>query len=633
MLDQLHRLDHLLSNHPLAEPLPPGLCAELDALSAQVQHMYSLMNLLALKRAILQNQYHDVCRIVEEVARILPANLHHALSRLLLSVTDPLKLHSCQEPIQFAFEELVTRFEADAETHDSLSVYYLHLLIMFDDVTAMKRFLSKHPTLKFQLLHQLLFDFIGSMDTSEDVLTEAHRQVLHVKAFLENNQHYPSSFEIRHPHAVYLAPTIMMEMYFEGDSSSAYMKDFGWCWQKLIPALNFRAAFLDQPRRPGKLRVGYCSAYLHSPHSIFHVYERLLLASPDTVDTFVFMTDPPSTDLNQRFVSLLANPVILARTGPFHDIPTVRQQIAGCELDILIYLDGPEHNVLYNLSFSRLARIQGTSIGHCSTSGVPNMDVYISSRLYEPMCADTHYTEKLVLLDHLLTCYAPPIHNDPRYLGTYTNRIVLQLPFLSRKDLGLPTNAVIFACIQNEFKFNARFLRALKRIVTSISHGYVVIKEPGWQCYAAKSRERILAYLGEHVLFVPYQDALHYQSYVHCCDVMLAPFPFGGFCTSLDGVWANKPVVTLEGKKLMGRFTAGFYRTMGFMDCVASTDDEYVQIAIRLATDMPFYRNICEKTMKNKHVLFNHKQSTHEWHECIQQLAATHVTSCLQVPT
>jgi predicted O-linked N-acetylglucosamine transferase (SPINDLY family) len=52
------------------------------------------------------------------------------------------------------------------------------------------------------------------------------------------------------------------------------------------------------------------------------------------------------------------------------------------------------------------------------------------------------------------------------------------------------------------------------------------------------------------------------------------------------------PVVTMPGSMQRGRHTYGMYLSMGFMDLVATDDSNYVETAVKIATD-PEYRNYC----------------------------------------
>ena len=67
--------------------------------------------------------------------------------------------------------------------------------------------------------------------------------------------------------------------------------------------------------------------------------------------------------------------------------------------------------------------------------------------------------------------------------------------------------------------------------------------------------------------------------------MLLDPIHYGGGLTSFDGLSLNKPIVTLPGNFSRGRFTYGFYRTMGVDECIAADPEDYVARAVRLGTD------------------------------------------------
>ena len=91
-----------------------------------------------------------------------------------------------------------------------------------------------------------------------------------------------------------------------------------------------------------------------------------------------------------------------------HDLTTAQNAISELGLDILIYADIGMDPFSYYLSFSRLAPIQCVFWGHPVTSGVDTLDFYISSDIAEPCAAQEHYTERLVRLGGVQTCYHRP---------------------------------------------------------------------------------------------------------------------------------------------------------------------------------------------------------------------------------
>jgi predicted O-linked N-acetylglucosamine transferase (SPINDLY family) len=89
----------------------------------------------------------------------------------------------------------------------------------------------------------------------------------------------------------------------------------------------------------------------------------------------------------------------------------------------------------------------------------------------------------------------------------------------------------------------------------------------------------------DRVHFVP---RLGHVDFRHLCaraDVLLDPIHFGGGHTSYEALALGTPIVTLPSPFLRGRITQALYRTMGVTECIASTEQEYIDLSVKLGTD------------------------------------------------
>jgi predicted O-linked N-acetylglucosamine transferase (SPINDLY family) len=126
---------------------------------------------------------------------------------------------------------------------------------------------------------------------------------------------------------------------------------------------------------------------------------------------------------------------------PAH-VRRARQMIAERQLDILFYTDIGMDSYSYSLAFHRLAPVQCVTWGHPVTTGIPNIDYFLSSVLLEPDDADGHYTEHLVRL---------------RGLPSYYYRPALPLQTRDRAYFALPADGHLYLCPQSLFKFHPDF--------------------------------------------------------------------------------------------------------------------------------------------------------------------------------
>src|SRR3569623_549327 len=205
----------------------------------------------------------------------------------------------------------------------------------------------------------------------------------------------------------------------------------------LCPSLAWRAPNQQSAPAAGRrIRIGIASSNLFN-HSIGHTSRGFVeQLDRNLFEVIVIRLGASPNDDIARTIDAAADAV---HTVPAGSLPQAREQIAALSLDILFYQDIGMHPFSYFLSFARLAPVQLTSFGHPDTTGVPNMDYFLSSSLYELERAQTHYSEKLLLVENAgtLSYYHPPI---------------LPAEPAARAALGLRDDEHLYFCPQPLFK-------------------------------------------------------------------------------------------------------------------------------------------------------------------------------------
>jgi predicted O-linked N-acetylglucosamine transferase (SPINDLY family) len=56
---------------------------------------------------------------------------------------------------------------------------------------------------------------------------------------------------------------------------------------------------------------------------------------------------------------------------------------------------------------------------------------------------------------------------------------------------------------------------------------------------------------------------------------------------------------------MRGRQSYGIFKTLGVMDTVASSEAEYIEIAVRLCSDSAWRESIIQKMKANQHLLYD----------------------------
>lgn len=102
---------------------------------------------------------------------------------------------------------------------------------------------------------------------------------------------------------------------------------------------------------------------------------------------------------------------------------------------------------------------------------------------------------------------------------------------------------------------------------------------------------------------------------------VLDTYPYGGCLSTLDALAHGVPVISLPSSFVRGRFTLALYRQMGFMECVASSIEHYLDIAFQLATQPSYLEGVVERLVHAFAQLTHHEEAAHEWEAMLLQVA------------
>jgi predicted O-linked N-acetylglucosamine transferase (SPINDLY family) len=378
---------------------------------------------------------------------------------------------------------------------------------------------------------------------------------------------------------------------YQGTNDRDLLVRLATLYRKATPSLAFeaphcRAAALRRPPQ-GPIKVGFVSRYFYR-HTIGKLNLGLVrhLTRPDFSVTLLRFPGPDD-ELARAFEQSADHLVNLPRA-----LENLRQRIAELQLDVLYYCDIGMDPWTYFLAHARLAPVQCVTWGHPITTGIPSLDYFISSRLLEGEAAAGHYSEELVTLDTINTFYYEPHLDRP-----VDDRVVPALGDAAR----------LYVCPQSLFKIHPGFDTILAGILRGDPGGRVVLIEGSfahWEELLAARFERSFPDVADRVVFLPRLSQDDFLHLLARADVLLDTTPFGGGSTSYEAFAFGTPIVTLPGPLLRGRITAACYRQMGVLDCIARTEDEYIQTALRLGMDPAWREHVRAEILSRKHLLY-----------------------------
>jgi predicted O-linked N-acetylglucosamine transferase (SPINDLY family) len=278
--------------------------------------------------------------------------------------------------------------------------------------------------------------------------------------------------------------------------------------------------------------------------------------------------------------------------------------------DVLYFWEVGSDVTNYFLPFFRPAAVQCTSAGVLETSGISQMNFYISSEWVEPDDADSHYAERLIRARTFLSCHARL--EPPEQLRT-------------REDFGFRKDEHLYVCAQKIRKFHPDFDPLLADILRSDPAGKVVIPEDQHGHFARKLRarfQRTIPDVVDRVTFLPYLPLPDYLGLLSASDVLLDPLNYGGGLSAYDAFSLDLPVVTLPGRFARGRYTTGMYRRMGVGDLIAESPYDYVAKAVAVACDRDYRQSLRERIRDASPLLFDDTAVVREYERIFELLIA-----------
>jgi predicted O-linked N-acetylglucosamine transferase (SPINDLY family) len=369
---------------------------------------------------------------------------------------------------------------------------------------------------------------------------------------------------------------------------------------KRMPDLTMTAPHCQRARRSGgRIRVGFISRYLRK-HSIGATTRGLIdKLSREHFEVYALRITPSAADAVTRAIGASADHLVELHA----ELPIAREQIAALELDVLFFQDIGMEPMSYFLAFARLAPVQCVSFGHPDTTGIPNMDYFISNDAFEPPDAAEHYSERLFLLEDLPTLayyYRPDPPPAP----------------VSREKFGFGLEDHVYLCPQTLYKLHPDFDGLLEGIFDRDPNARVVLIDGVFKDLAADLRlrwRRTLPAAAERIRFLPRLGYRAFLELLSVADVILDTVHFNGMNTSLEALALGTPVVTLPAAFQRGRHTQAMYRKMGITECIAADARHYADIAVRIGCDRDYAASLRERILARCPVLFEDRRVVTEF--------------------
>ena len=358
------------------------------------------------------------------------------------------------------------------------------------------------------------------------------------------------------------------------------------------------------PHRAGeRWRIGYLSADFrnHAMGNLLHG----LFARHDRRRFEVFAYS--LADISDEITELIRRGVDHYAIVAADSSEAIANRIRSDGIDVLIDLMGHTHHSRPGVLALRPAPLQLHYLGYPGSLGADWIDGVIADAWLIPPDHEIHYRETVHRLPWGFVSSGPLDSN------------AAASPPPSREALGLPADAVVYACFNRPEKITPAvfdcWLEILRQVPNSVL--WIINDQP---LVEQRLRAR-LATAGLEWRRLVFSPKLESAAFGQCCglaDLLLDTSPYGSGATAVTALAAGLPLLTCPGQTFASRMGASLCAATGLEELICPTPEAYRQRAIALGRQPAELQRLRRQLLAGRAELplFN----TSAWVEHLEQL-------------
>jgi len=352
------------------------------------------------------------------------------------------------------------------------------------------------------------------------------------------------------------------------------------------------ATFKKRPKDRRRIKVGFLNAHFGAQTET-HVTLPMLQLDRSKFEVCLFATAANAGPVEDRCRSL-ADAFTVLPDNLNGQVKTIRD----AQLDVVIV--GTNVTAVTNqvalIALHRLAPVQLASYCSPVSTGMRNIDGYLTGSLLDSPEIRSHFTEQLHVCEGAPGCLDYAVE-EPASLGGF-----------DRARLGLAPDDVVFVNAAACFKILPQMVETWAAILRDTPKSRLLLMpfNPNWSsAFPTKQFERSLTEcfarhgLGRDrfVMVGSLPSRADVKDLERVADVYLDTMPFSGSISIVDPLELGLPVVTATGCTHRSRMAASLLQELGLPDLVAADEAGYRALAVRLGTDAVFRRQSEERIL------------------------------------
>ncbi|MEQ8628048.1 tetratricopeptide repeat protein [Ekhidna sp.] len=411
---------------------------------------------------------------------------------------------------------------------------------------------DKHPefALRANMTLQLLYSKLGRVDKYEEMLGKVSSLL---RQFVNSDR---QDDEI---------PVYNLAYYpFDLELASQVTRKYSDSLTKRIKPLRERLSFRYQPKGE-KIKIGYLSPNFRVHPDAMLAKDLFKYHDKNKFEVYVYSLRKSDDEISNE---------IRQNVDHFIDLDHLKVEDAAKKINedgvnILVSLSGYNFGMKMEIPALRPAPVQAIYMGYNETLQSDFFDYAFGDQVTFTEENRKYFSESIAYLSPSYFLNAEMIPSNKK---------------VTRKEYGLPENAIVFGCLNHPRKLSHWVVNAwfdiLKQVPDSVLwlyHANQKIVESNLKKMAADAgiNPDRLVFCGKEY----YRD--HYKR-MKLIDLFVDTPVYNGHTTCLEALWMGIPVLTVQGQSVSSRLCSSFLHSIGMQEMVASNMNEYVTKAVAL---------------------------------------------------
>lgn len=335
------------------------------------------------------------------------------------------------------------------------------------------------------------------------------------------------------------------------------------------------------------LTVGFCCNYVDTVFGETAIFPLLESFSLSGVQTYLYNFSISPVGWDTYALQQEAADKVVFRHVRELNVEQLCLQIEEDKIEVLFDLNGRlrEDNRL-EVFFSQPAPIQINYFNLVGTTGMKSFGYAIADSVTVPESEESFYTEKIIRLPCGVN-------------GAFHMRRTIAI-----SDLPVIRNGYItFASFNAFFKFNDSVLVCWSKILASVPGSKILIKNQ--DVSRLRVRKKIYAIFESYgieknrIMLEGFTPLEVMKTRYASVDIALDTYPYSGGSTTLNALWQGIPTLTFQGKGWRSNTAASMLKSAKLEALVTHSEEEYIQKAVELATNVSLLKEIREFLEQN----------------------------------